>query len=65
MPFESGKNCGGVAAHVIRQAPCGGLEEIQIIPSTVKDAMHQDCLSFDGVDNQVVFNYEVAVSDSK
>ena len=39
-----------------------GLEQAQIISRTVKDAMHEDRLFFYHVENKIVLNDEVAIS---
>ena len=51
-----------VCRDVIRQAPKRKLEQAQVIFSTMKDAMHENRLSFNRVENEVVLNDEVAIS---
>jgi len=46
-------------------AKMGLLEETLIIPSTVKNSMDEDCLAFDGVEDKVVLNNEVAIMAGK
>lgn len=41
-----------------------GLEQVQIISSTVENAMHMNGLTFDRVENEIVLYNEVAISHS-